>query len=192
MPREKTSVKWIETGYSLFAHDGLEGIHIEKIARALDLNKSSFYHFFGTLEVFHEQLVLHHYNMIDLAMKDGEGAQSLDPDTSQDGNHKVALWTGTLPTQSIPFFQSLFARHKKIENRILLWKASWRFDNDSFSLLCLSFVRDTFYSRVSFETFNYHFLHELAAEAKKVVDKIKEGSISLNRIDPNADLNAPI
>jgi AcrR family transcriptional regulator len=171
----------------------LEGIHIEKIARAIGLNKSSFYHFFGTLEVFHEQLILHHYDMIDMAMKDGEGAQTLDPDyLTRMLNHKVAFMVQVQLTRhkSNPLFSKAYLHvNRKIDKSvILLWnKYLGVFDNDSLSLLCLSFVRDTFYSRVSLENFDYNFLHDLAIEAKKVVDNLKEGKISLNKIDPHVD-----
>jgi hypothetical protein len=120
-------------------------------------------------------------------MKDGERAQSLDPDyLTRMVNHKVALMVQVQLTRhkNIPLFSKAYLQvNQKIdESVILLWnKYLGIFDNDNLSLLCLRFVRDTFYSRVSFENFNYHFLHELAVEAKKVVDRIKEGSISLNK-----------
>src|SRR4051812_5078427 len=65
-------------GYDLFAHEGPASIHIERIARLLELNKSSFYHHFGTLEVFYEQLVQYHYQQIDHALKDLQKSQSMD------------------------------------------------------------------------------------------------------------------
>src|SRR5688500_2049134 len=88
----KNSAKWIETGYNLFAIEGPEGVHIEKIARILGANKSSFYHFFGTLEIFFDELILHHYDKIDLALKDCKNARSLDPEyLDQVVQHKVAF-----------------------------------------------------------------------------------------------------
>ncbi len=39
--------KWIKAGYALLATDEIDGINIERLARALNVNKSGFYHYFG-------------------------------------------------------------------------------------------------------------------------------------------------
>ena len=33
-------------------------------------------------------------------------------------------------------------------------------------------VRDMFYTRISFQNLNYQYLHDLATEAKRIVDEI--------------------
>jgi len=191
MPKEKTSTKWIETGYELFAREGPEGILIEKIARSLGLNKSSFYHFFGTLEIFYEQLMQYHYNKIDLALKEGQLALGLDPDYLNNVvKHKVSFMVQVQLTRhkNIPLFSKAYLHvNQKIDQSvILLWnKYLGVFDNDNLSLLCLGFVRDAFYARVSFENFDYYFLHGLATEAKRVVDEITQGRISLKKFESN-------
>jgi len=181
MPKEKSSAKWIETGYNLFAHEGPEGIHIEKIARIVGLNKSSFYHFFGTMEIFYEQLMLHHNNTVDLALKDGKSAQSLDPDyLNKVVKHKVTFMVQVQLSRhrSTPLFSKAYlSANQKIEQSIiLLWnKHLGIINNRDLSLLCLRFLRDTFYSRISFEDFNYNFLHDLAMEARKIIQEIRYG-----------------
>jgi len=44
MYKQNSKEKWIEAGYELFAREGLKEVRIERLARDLDLNKSSFYH----------------------------------------------------------------------------------------------------------------------------------------------------
>jgi AcrR family transcriptional regulator len=63
MSHESSKIKWIETGYELFAIDGPEGIQVERLARILMLNKSGFYHYFGTREIYFMDL-LAHFNSI--------------------------------------------------------------------------------------------------------------------------------
>lgn len=189
MAKENSATKWLETGYTLFAREGPDGVQIEKIARLLALNKSSFYHYFGTLEIFYELLVQHHCNRFDVVMKDAQRAESLDPD-----------YLDTIVKHKVTFmFQMQLTRHKsntlfskaclrvnqKIDQSIiLLWnKHLGLIDNDDLSLLLLGFVRDSFYARVSFENFNYYFLHELVSGAKRIVEEIRQRRISLRKFE---------
>ena len=60
MEKHKNSAAWTEVGYDLFAHEGLDGIQVERLARILQLNKSGFYHYFGDLEGFCMELFALH------------------------------------------------------------------------------------------------------------------------------------
>ena len=189
MAKENSATKWLETGYTLFAREGPDGVQIEKIARLLALNKSSFYHYFGTLEIFNGLLIQHHYNKIDVAIEDAQEAESLDPDYLDTiVKHKVTFMFQmqlTRHTSNALFSKACLKVNQKIDQSvILLWnKHLGLTNNDDVSLLYLGFVRDTFYARISFENFNYHFLHEIASGAKRIVQEIQEGKISLNKFE---------
>jgi AcrR family transcriptional regulator len=71
---------WMEQGYTLFAEEGLEGIHIERLARILHLNKSGFYHYFADLEGYYEGLIKLHDQKVSLFVHDVGQAKKLDPD----------------------------------------------------------------------------------------------------------------
>ena len=47
---------WINLGYKLFSEQGVTGINVEKMARKLKVNKSSFYWYFKTKKEFIQQL----------------------------------------------------------------------------------------------------------------------------------------
>ena len=51
---------WIEEGYKLVARTGFEGLGVESISRSMNKSKSSFYHYFGEMEVFREELLHFH------------------------------------------------------------------------------------------------------------------------------------
>lgn len=194
---QKTSTKWIETGYNLLAIAGPGGVHIEKIARILEANKSSFYHFFGTMEIFYDELILHHYERIDMVLNECKNLQSLDPEyLVQMVKHKVIFMVQVqlARQKNDPLFSKASLHiNQKIDQSILrLWnKHIGIFDNDVLSLLYLNFVRDTFYSRVTFENFTYGFLHDMAVEAKKIVDEIRQGKISQQKFGSKGALNRP-
>jgi AcrR family transcriptional regulator len=71
--------KWIETGYNLFAHQGIDCVNIERLAKTLGLNKSGFYHYFQDRDSFLEQLMLHHTDMADLIIRDLRSVKQFDP-----------------------------------------------------------------------------------------------------------------
>ena len=71
---------WIEAGYQRFAAHGESGLTVEAIARDLNRNKSSFYHYFGELQVLKSDILQLH---LESSRKVGEEiaeAEKLDPD----------------------------------------------------------------------------------------------------------------
>jgi AcrR family transcriptional regulator len=51
---------WLEEGYRFFANEGPSGLRIERMAKAVGKNKSSFYHLFADMEGYKEQLLAYH------------------------------------------------------------------------------------------------------------------------------------
>jgi len=49
---------WINLGYRIFSEQGVAGIVVEKMAKALKVNKSSFYWHFKTRKEFIDQLIM--------------------------------------------------------------------------------------------------------------------------------------
>ncbi|MBN2892220.1 MAG: TetR/AcrR family transcriptional regulator [Bacteroidales bacterium] len=54
--------EWINLGYELFAEQGDSGIVVEKMAKKLKVNKSSFYWYFKTKENFIKELIMFYIN----------------------------------------------------------------------------------------------------------------------------------
>lgn len=54
---------WIEKGYEHFALFGPENLSINKISKEIDSSRASFYHYFGDIEVFIEELLDMHWQM---------------------------------------------------------------------------------------------------------------------------------
>jgi AcrR family transcriptional regulator len=169
---------WVEQGYTLFAEEGLEGIQIERLARILRLNKSGFYHYFADLEGYYEKLIKLHDQKIDLFVHEVGQAKKLDPD------YLLVL----IKNATTVMFQVQLTRNK---NRVSFYNASKAVDervdiavhpmwgdyldvhsNSDVALRYFHLVRDMFYTRISFENLNYEFLHNLAAEAKHLMNHI--------------------
>jgi len=83
MEKRKNQSIWIEAGYELFAFEGVEGIQIERLARIVDHNKSSFYHYFGDLEGFFADLVKQHVELTDRYNDELKKITTIDPEFIQ-------------------------------------------------------------------------------------------------------------
>ena len=59
----KTKQQWIEKGYEQFALYGLENLSINKISKEIGSPRASFYHHFGDIEVFIEELLDMHWEI---------------------------------------------------------------------------------------------------------------------------------
>ena len=61
---DSTDQKWIEEGYAQFAICGPDNLSIKKVSEALGLSRASFYHHFGDIEVFIDQLLENHWKIV--------------------------------------------------------------------------------------------------------------------------------
>ena len=171
----KTSQKWIATGYHLFAKEGPDGIHVERLARILHLNKSGFYYYFGDRECYVDRLVSYHYHMFDLFVKDVANCKNVDPDyVNILVKHKVAEMAQIqlVRNKSNPWF---YAAHEKLDEKIdyavwPIWAKYTAISNDpELAIIYHGLVRDVLYSRVNWENFDFKYIQFLVDEAKDIV-----------------------
>jgi AcrR family transcriptional regulator len=71
---------WIKTGYEIFALSGISSLKIESLAKNVGISKSSFYHHFGDLELFIEDLLNYHIQQSCLIANKENNAKTIDPD----------------------------------------------------------------------------------------------------------------
>ena len=55
--------KWIEKGYEYFALYGPDNLNINKISKDIGLARTTFYHYFGDLEIFTDELLNRHWEI---------------------------------------------------------------------------------------------------------------------------------
>jgi AcrR family transcriptional regulator len=180
MRRENTMRLWIERGYANFATHGLEGIQVERIARELGLNKSSFYRYFGERELFLEELVKHHCAVSMSLANELRNVKDFVPDFV---NIVLKYSTAIL-------VQMQMARHKDhktlhdcfskvnfvLDHAILpMWIEFVGLpQNQKWAIHYFEMVRDMFYSRVNSDNLNYDYLSELMYETKKLIVELRQ------------------
>ena len=177
MDKTNRSASWIEEGYKLYAQDGMEGLHVERLARLLQLNKSGFYHYFGDHEGYCEALLRMHVQKANAFLADAKECKDIDP------GYLMVLVKHTLPVM----FQVQLTRDKSKHS---FYKLSQSIDdkvniaiagkwgeflgvhgNPDLATKYFSFIRDAFYTRVSFQNLNFEFLHNLVTEAKTLLEQ---------------------
>jgi|SRR5882762_3149705 len=190
MEKAKNSTAWIEEGYNLFAHEGLGGIQVERLARILQLNKSGFYHYFGDVEVYCEELLKLHEIKANLYFDAVREAKRIDPDYFQILiDFKVAAMFHTQLTRmpNKPLYYNLARKIDQEEDIVLrqLWCAYLGVENEpDLAMRYFNIVRDTFYARISFENMNVPFFRELLGEAKEVINALTEHKSKLEVDEP--------
>jgi AcrR family transcriptional regulator len=72
---------WLEQGYQDFAEFGPEHLSINRMAKALGESRSSFYHHFGDMEIFVDELLKRHWEEVLAFNETGQvTCQNLIPD----------------------------------------------------------------------------------------------------------------
>ncbi|HTF22274.1 MAG TPA: TetR/AcrR family transcriptional regulator [Chryseolinea sp.] len=80
MEKENGLLTWVSEGYSLYAKEGKDGIQVERLARMVGVNKSSFYHYFGDLEGYHAEILRLHERNVDMFLRELQLTTRVDPD----------------------------------------------------------------------------------------------------------------
>jgi AcrR family transcriptional regulator len=171
---------WIDAGYVLFSENGLEAIQIEPLARAINLNKSGFYHYFGDRDSFLEALMVHHLKQAEKIAGEYHQMKQFLPDVVDilirykvpimaqmqlvRNKHNTILLGSYNKTKSmfdlaiLPFW----AKYLELEN------------NHSLAHQYFDMVRDMFYARLSLETYNSESITKMIVEAKEFVHDLRQ------------------
>jgi len=180
MDKLKKASVWTEAGYDLFAAEGLEGIQIERLARILQLNKSGFYHYFGDLEIFCQELLKLHEKKATVYFSEIREIKSIDPEylcvivkyKTEFMFHRQLLLC--------PNHSSFYNAAKKLDGLAdIFLRDLWSdylglSEHPDLAVRYFDIVRDMFFARINFKNFNYPFLHNLITEAKMVMQQIAE------------------
>ncbi len=176
---------WINAGYELFAQEGHEGLQVERLARILSLNKSSFYHYFGTRDIYFELLMNHHHQMVDLLIDDIGKIRTFDPGYLQVMvNHQstVLATMQLVKNRHIKLFDHAYSEVKHRINGAIatLWSEYLGMsDHPELALRYFEMTQALFYTRITCHTLNYDVLHQIASEAKEIFDDLVMSELSI-------------
>jgi AcrR family transcriptional regulator len=183
MSQSTNQKQWIETGFELFVREGHEGIQIERLARILRKNKSGFYHYFGSMDKYFEALMRYHSQLADQLIADTEAASDFDPGfllVMVKHKETVMGHMQLIRNRHIKLFADTFTKtSRKIDLALLpLWiKHIEVTDQPEAALRYFEMIRDMFFSRITFETLHYDYLHAMASEAKTIISTLQKSQM---------------
>jgi AcrR family transcriptional regulator len=192
MPSRETNLQhWINTGYTLFAEEGLEALNVERLARVAGLSKSGFYHHFRDREGFLENILDFHLSIAGKMLGELQNMEAVDPDLLI----ILLRWkTSVLAHQQLVKNRSnrrcleCLNRVNNIVDPVVvpLWA---RFiglpDNPTLAFHYYDIVRDMFYARLVPTLFTEDGLRTLVVtEAKRMLELLSEtqGNVDLFRL----------
>jgi AcrR family transcriptional regulator len=169
--------KWLEAGYRHFAEYGPDNLSINKLSKELNSSRASFYHYFGDMDVFIDELLAMHWKIaLDFNRQGKAECNQLFPDlynilaehpiplkfSIQLFRHRNTpaynfLFIKTYESSAMSFVLKLFSREYKLEQPeselLKLWLT----------------VGETWYSRLTLEDLSATTLQENAEEILNTV-----------------------
>jgi len=169
--------KWLEIGYKHFAEYGPKNLSVNKISREVGASRASFYHYFGDIGIFIDELLTMHWHIVEQFNKMGkEKCQNLFPDLyALIAEYPVShLFNMQLfHARSTPEFNFLFIKtYETIAKAFALKLFAREYQLDQFesevSNLWLT-VGETWYSRLTPQDLSASTLQRHAEEIMKTV-----------------------
>jgi len=177
MSKEKTE-EWIKAGYKLFSSEGMESLKVERLARTLELNKSGFYHYFGSMNIYLKGLCEYHVNLARKVTQEVARCKDLDPDLLLLMiRHKSFFLVESqllVKCKPVQFAEDISTAGKIVSKELLpLWRKFTQLPEDSAAAIAyLNIILHFFYARINSNNMNYEFLHSLTVETQEVLKKV--------------------
>lgn len=180
MNKQNSRARWIEAGYDLFARQGLSEIKVERLAKDLEINKSSFYHFFGDLDHFFELLVQYHFECLEKYLADIDRCLKYDPDYLHvmiKYRQNIKMHWQLLRNRNIPGFLFIYESiNDKVDQKLQpLWSAFIDMKNKpELAMKYYQFVRGRFYMIMDMDMMDYDQLHAVSTESREFIKAVME------------------
>jgi AcrR family transcriptional regulator len=178
---------WIQAGYATLATEGFDGMKIERLARVLQLNKSGFYYYFGTLESYLKSLIEYHIRIAKKIAVEIVACKQVDPDLLHVIiQHKTFFLVESKLLAKNKLFQFDDRIAAKIIDDALIQLLRKKSDLSHDTLLTyLNICRYFFYARIDQENITFDYFHGLASEIKALLSKAVVDKINFAR--PTSD-----
>lgn len=176
----KTSITlpWIHAGYEIFSQEGPQGLKVEKIARAVQKNKSSFYHLFADAEVFTETLLEYHLERGEIIAAKARLCGTMVPDMLHlllEVKQDILFNRQLRIHRDIPEFRMCFekANGQVVEAFLSIWAEALNLGDKTYlAQIILNLTIENFYLRVTTETLTYDWLTAYLREIQFMVQEI--------------------
>ncbi|MBX2964396.1 MAG: TetR/AcrR family transcriptional regulator [Cyclobacteriaceae bacterium] len=165
--------QWIDTGYELFGADGLDGLQVERLARVMNLNKSGFYHYFKSRELFLDDLFLKHENESRAVALAFSAAPQFDPDFFTiilDNHHFILFHQQLVRYRHVAECNACYQRVSAVVDQGIarIFSDYMGIHDAELSAKFFDQVRDMFFARINAKNLNEEFLRALVRDVREV------------------------
>ena len=169
---------WINLGYKLFSEQGASGIIVEKMARTLKVNKSSFYWHFKTKKDFIDQLIL--FWIDNETMKIINLTNNIKPALNKFKTFISLIYKQTNFLDFI-FYLKRYAKKEKRIQKIIDKIDNQRIEFANKLLQEMGYSKND--AKVKATLLHKHFIayHEIIKYKKQNIDYLKEIKLELNQ-----------
>lgn len=177
-----SSQPWIEAGYEIFALQGPDSLKIEPLARKTGISKSSFYHHFADMEIFHEKLLEYHLQRAVVVAAQARLCKSVEPDLLQllASIKEDLLFNRQLRIhQNNLVFQLCFKRaHSLVQDEFIgIWAVMLGMQHQPrIAQNILDVTTDLFYQRISPDNLTYQWMVDFICEIKLFLTNVVKSS----------------
>lgn len=176
--KSSITLPWIQAGYEIFSQEGPQGLKVEKIARMVQKNKSSFYHLFADVEVFTQALLQYHGERGVLVAEKARLCKTMVPDMLHlllDVKQDILFNRQLRIHRNIPEFRTCFekANEQVVEAFLSIWAEALNLGDKTYlARIILNLTVENFYLRVTAETLTYDWLTAYLSEIQFMVQEI--------------------
>ncbi|GAB2478447.1 MAG: TetR family transcriptional regulator [Cytophagales bacterium] len=169
---------WIEAGYHTFAYEGPQALRIEKLAKKVKKNKSSFYHFFSDMEIFIGRLLDYHLEQAKVMSIKESSVQNQSELTQIFLDHKLDLLFNRqlrIHRERLDF-EACFTRTNEISlpGFIPIWKKIINLDENShLAEVVLMLSIDNFFLQITENTLNRDWITSFFEKNREMVKLFK-------------------
>ena len=172
--------EWIIAGYQLVGIKGFDAVNVEQIARSLEKNKSSFYHYFGESPIYTEALLEYHLSRGHELKLKLEQIENILPDIlplflefKEDLLFHKQLRINRSDEQKKRCFENVFTL---FENSILKqWVAFLGFENrPMIARTFLHLISENFLLQITESNFTQEWLESYLMDIAKVIGQLSK------------------
>jgi len=169
---------WIESGYRSFALEGPNGLKIERIAKEVGKNKSSFYHLFADINIFTSILLDYHLEQSKIVTKKESNCVQLQELIDVLIEHKIDLLFNRqlrIHRENNEFRECfLKVNNLTIPAIIPIWSNIIDLNDNSYlTKLVLQLSLENFFLQITHENLDPIWLHKYFNNLKELVNQFK-------------------
>lgn len=169
---------WIEIGYRFFAYEGPSGLKVERMAKEVGKNKSSFYHLFADLEVYTQKLLTFHLDQAKIIAEKESSSENERELIDIILKHKIdLLFNRQLRVhRENKEFEVCFNKtnHISIPAILPVWrKIIGLSENSSLAQMVLALSLENFYLQITDETLKEAWLNTYFSNIRQMVAQFR-------------------